>query len=362
VSAFLRRRAAGGSSVKISYITQALRSVLAIALFFSTALIAPAQKPLPLKQGPPGTEVNHRLILKDGSYQLVRKYEIVGDRIRYQSVERGGDWEELPADMVDWDATRKWERDHAEPAAEDTNSAMDEAKEIDKEEAAAREEEKARMPQVAPGLELPDQDSVFALDTFQGTPSLVELPPNDLAVDAKTHHGLSSFNPLAGARASIELPGSHAKVHLHVNDPAIYFSLNLTDNAEQVTSHAMTVNTEGHKDVSTRKRGAHSPQSGFAIVRVEERNKVRIVGAIHISRSGEITQDENVIPTKVEVVPGKHWLKVTPAQPLTIGDYALVEILSPNDISQTVWDFRVNPTLGDNPGSITPILKQASQP
>lgn len=344
----------------IFLIRRVFQAAVAAALLIPAVLPVSAQKPLPLKEGPPGVQVNHRLILKDGSYQLVRKYEIVGDRIRYQSVERG-EWEELPADMVDWDATKKWERDHTQPAAEDASPAMDEAKAIDKEEAAAREEERARMPEVAPGLELPDQDSVFALDTFQGTPALVELRPNELAVDAKTHHGLSTFNPMAAARASIELPGSHAKVHLHVNDPAIYLSLNLTDNAEQVTSHAMTVNTAGQKDVSNRKRGANSPKSGFAIVRVEERNKVRIVGALHISRSGEITQDENVIPTKSEVVPGKHWLKVTPLQPLTIGDYALVEIVSPTDINQTVWDFRVNPTLGDNAGSITPILKQTNQ-
>ncbi len=37
------------------------------------------------------------------------------------------------------------------------------------------------MPEVAKGLELPDEDSVFALDTFHGTPELVELPPNELA-------------------------------------------------------------------------------------------------------------------------------------------------------------------------------------
>jgi hypothetical protein len=59
------------------------------------------------------------------------------------------------------------------------------------------------------------------------------------------------------------------------------------------------------------------------------------------------------------VLPGKHWLKIEPADKLTIGEYALVEILSPSDISESVWDFRVDPRLPDNPGSITPILRQA---
>ena len=320
----------------------------------------PNAKKLPLPAAPAAEapKANHRLILKDGSYQIVRKYEVVGDRVRYISVERGGDWEELPNSLVDWDATKKWERDHAEPAAEDPSEAMKEAETIDKEEAVERGEEAARMPEVAKGLELPDQDSVFALDTFEGTPELVELPPNDLAIDAKTHHGLSTLNPLAGARAAIELPGAHAKVHLHVNDPSIYLSLNLTDNTEHVLSHATTVNTGGAKDVVNHRHGAHSAQSGFAIVKVDERRAVRIVGSLHIGRDGTVSQEEDVIPTKVEEMTGKHWLKLTPGRPLMIGEYALVEILSPSDISNTVWDFRVDPQMPDNQGSIGPIMKR----
>jgi len=311
--------------------------------------------PLPLKPDLPGMARNHRLILKDGSYQLVRQYQIVGDRVRYLSQERG-DWEELPADLIDWDATRRWENDHATPDAEDTSPAMKEAAAIDTEETQARDLQKARMPEVATGLELPDEDGVFALDTFQGTPELVELTSSELTASSKARRGLGTLNPLAGQNASLTLDGAHSRIHLHVDDPAIYLSLNAPDDNTALLSEAITVNTTGAKAVNG-KHGAHSTQSGFAIVRVDERNAVRIVGAVHMARDGAVTQDEDVIPTKTEVLPGKHWIRIQPAQSLAIGEYALVEIISPSDISESVWDFRVDPTRGDNPGSITPILK-----
>lgn len=298
---------------------------------------------------------NHRLILKDGSYQMVRKYEIVGDRVRYFSQERG-EWEELPSSLVDWDATKKWEENHSSDG-DDASPAMEEARALDKEEADARADEQARMPEVSQGLNLPDQDGVFALDTYQGIPALVELPQMDVNVKQQKWRGLSTFNPLAGAKANLELEGPHAKVHLHVNDPAIYISLDSRDDKEDILTHAMTVQTNKTANVVNGKHGANSAESGFAIVHLDERRAVRIVGAIHVGLTGTVTQSESVIPTKVEVMQGKHWLKLTPATPLLIGEYALVEILSPTDICQTIWDFRVDPTLGDNEGSLTPVQK-----
>src|SRR6266568_1918880 len=138
-----------------------LRRLLGVSLASLLLSAAPAltqtHKPLPAKPGVPAASSNHRLILKDGSYQIVRKFEIVGDRVRYISLERGGDWEEMPESLVDWEATRKWERDHADQTAagEDSSEAMKEAEGIDKEEAAERAEQTARMPEVAKGLELP---------------------------------------------------------------------------------------------------------------------------------------------------------------------------------------------------------------
>jgi hypothetical protein len=319
-----------------------------------------ASKPLPLKPAVPGTGRNLRLILKDGSFQLVRDYQIVGDRVRYLSQERG-EWEELPNDLVDWDATNKWAREHAELADENASPAMKEAADIDAEETEVRSDERARMPQVAPGVELPDEDGVFVLDTFHGTPELVELKATDLSLNTKNRKGIEVLNPLASQHASLELEGANARVHLHVDDPVLYLSLGVDDQTEPALTHPMTVDTGGAKAVNAAKHGAHSAQSGFVIVRVDERQQVRIVGAVHMSPTGTVTQDEDQIPTKSEVLPGKHWLKIEPAQTLTIGEYALVEIISPSDISESVWDFRVDPRLGDNPGAIGPILNTGSR-
>lgn len=316
-------------------------------------------KQLPLKPDIPGVQVNHRLILKDGTYQIVRKYEVIGDRVRYISVERSGDWEELPYDLIDWPATKKWEQQVDQAAAEATSPAMQEAAEIDKQEAAEREANKDRMPEVARGLNLPDQDGVFVLDTYQGQSQLVELVPSTGDLQMSRQHGLRSVLPLQSQMARVELEGPAAKVHLHINEPVLYLSLDDSDHRQtaedQVTAHAMTVDTKGASSYAHGKRGATSPNSGFAIVRVDERRNVRIVGTVKVSPTGQITQQDNVIPTKVEVLPGKDWLKITPIEPLTIGEYALVEILDSKDMNANVWDFQVNPRAGINESAIVPI-------
>ncbi|HEY9128022.1 MAG TPA: hypothetical protein VIM62_12895 [Acidobacteriaceae bacterium] len=320
------------------------------------------KKQLVLRPDVPGVQVNHRLILKDGSYQIVRKYEVVGDRVRYISVERGGEWEEMPNELVDWPSTQKWEKRQTELAAQAQSPAMAEAEELDKEEAAEREANKNRRPEVARGLNLPDQDGVFVLDEYRGTPELVEVVPATSDLQMARQHGIRSVLPLQGQLARVELSGPAARIHIHVNNPTLYLSLDARDDkdeiVDQVTSHSFTVDTHGAGAVQNRRHGAASSSSGFAIVRVDARKSVRIVGNVHISPTGNITQDENVIPATAEVLPGKHWLKLTPKEPLSIGEYALVEIISPKEMNATVWDFQVNPRGDLNEGAIGPIQSQ----
>src|ERR1051325_4187292 len=88
---------------------------------------------------------NGRLYLKDGDYQLVREYQVLADRVRYFSTERG-DWEEIPIELVDLDRTKK-------DAAERQAAVEADAKEQDVEDKAIRAERKeaAQVPQ-EPGV------------------------------------------------------------------------------------------------------------------------------------------------------------------------------------------------------------------
>jgi hypothetical protein len=301
---------------------------------------------------------NQRLVLKDGSYQVITKYQKVGDRVRYFSAERG-QWEELPADLIDWAATEKWAKDHA-PGAQaapppPVSPSIPEAAEIDKEEQHAR----ARTPDVSPGLRLPDQDGIWALDTFHDQPELVGLAQNSGGVDRQTTHNVlrGALNPMGGTQQSVQIPGAESKVKLHVNDPAFYVSiLGAEDN--EADSSAVTVDTHGLGSIKD-KDSSTSANNQYAIVRVRSNFKkdYRVVSGIKIGLTGKVTQTEDVIPTTVQALPGNRWIRLTTAQPLTIGDYALMELLGPGQVNLSVWDFRVDPQGPDNKNAIMPLQR-----
>src|ERR1700736_1862581 len=121
-----------------------------------------------------------RLILKDGSYQIVMSYRIAGNIVHYVSAERGGAEEEIPLSLVDLDATRRWEQQHAQPAQPaptDPNNPQPPV--IDTELLKEEADRAALTPEVAKDLRLPEEDSTLALDTYRGTPELVPLAQTD---------------------------------------------------------------------------------------------------------------------------------------------------------------------------------------
>src|SRR5207253_3356703 len=97
--------------------------------------------------------------LEGGTVQMVRDYRRNAERVRYLSSERG-DWEEIPAAVVDWDATAKAAA--AEQAEEDAL-----AKKIHAQEQAQKIETMMDVDaslQVAPGVFLPPGEGMFLID------------------------------------------------------------------------------------------------------------------------------------------------------------------------------------------------------
>lgn len=278
-------------------------------------------------------ELAKRLILKDGSYQLVTKYEVQGNRVRYLSAERN-EWEEVPNDLVDWKATDAFAKDRAEgkPAPE--------AVELDKELAAERAAEEANSPLVAPGLHLPDDGGVQLLDTFQGQPQLVELDQNGGEVNKNTKGNIlrAAINPIASSKRTIELPGQHAKNQSHASLPSIYINIESGGAAADMGS--------GHlKD--DRPAEPELPWDRFKIVRMQLKGDKRIVGDIKTAVYGKSKQEGNFVDTSAQQLTGG-WIKVTPNSSLDPGEYAVVETLGKEGINLYVWDFGVNPSAPAN--------------
>jgi hypothetical protein len=322
---------------------------------------------LSLRIHAPAQDHARRLILKDGSYQLVTKYEVKGDRVRYKSAERD-EWEELPFALIDWPATEKYEKDRVNPSIPEA-AALD--KDKDKETDADRAAELSRLPQVAPGLRLPDDSGVYLLDNFQGQPQLVEMQQaeGEIASNTKANILRSAIIPAASAKQTVELEGEHAPVHAHVAVPSIYINVNDAPNDEPPSGQTASAKPSLPSLDAPRpeQQGPQQPQQPeqalvpfdrFHIVHTKVKSGKRIVGDLKRAPNGKISQDQNFVKTTIDRVSGG-WLKLTPTQDLAPGEYALVEMKGNEGMNLYVWDFGVNPTAPANANPWKPDVKPA---
>ncbi|HEY0163659.1 MAG TPA: hypothetical protein VGB69_13345 [Edaphobacter sp.] len=298
-----------------------------------------------------------RLFLKDGSYQVVMSYRVVGDRVRYVSAERGGAEEEIPVSLVDFDATHKWEKSHAQPAEGDAQ-APGSAPAIDPELLKEEADRAAMTPEVAPDLRLPELDNMLALDTFQGQPQLVPLPQSDGELNHNTGHNIlkAVVNPLSSSHQLVQLKGERAMVQLHVDKPVLY--IRLGEAIVPSGSTPLTVDTHGASTAMKDNRPGDPTASRYVIVRADVRTGSRIVSSFKIGLLGGTKLEEDVVETTSEVMPGGHWMKLTPQQSLTFGEYALMEVLNDKEVNLGVWDFGVHPTAPANRDAILPQPKR----
>jgi hypothetical protein len=298
-------------------------------------------------------EPSRRLILKDGSYQLVTKYEVKGDRVHYFSTERD-EWEELPSSLVDWPATDKYEIERAASAS------APEAVQFDKQLEHELELEEAAQPQVAPGLRLPEDSGVFLLDTFQTEPQLVELQQTAGDLDSKAKGKI--FSPITGLKQAIELEGAHAKVQSHVDVPSLYINVEPVPGApDQPGASPRPAQSAGQTQQPQQPEQALVPFDRFRIIRAEVKGGKRILGDVKRAVTGKITQQQHFVPTTITGITGG-WLKLTPTTSLAPGEYALVEMVGSEGLNLDVWDFGVNPKAPANPNPWKPEVKSSPPP
>lgn len=280
-----------------------------------------------------------RLILKDGSYQSVTKWEIQGDRVRYMSSERF-EWEEMPKDLVDWDKTDRYNKGLESDVSHS-------AEQIDKEVEEEKEDELQRTPEVAPRLRLPDGGGVLVLDYYRDQPELVELQQatSDIAADRKGNVLRAAINPLASQKSKIEVPGLHSKAQIHVTRPAIY--VNVEDSQAKSSS-------------DSDKAGSAKSQR-YRLVKMSAARDSRVVGNLKVTVTGKTSQEQSFVPSQGESLTGG-WIKVTPTQDLAPGEYAVVEMLGDKEMNLYVWDLGINPAAPENVNAMKPELDVPDHP
>ena len=244
---------------------------------------------------------DQKLILKDGSDQLVKSYDITGDRVRYYSAERQ-EWEEMPADLIDWDATKQ---------------AKEEAEKLPEIEAEKDKPDPRRV--LAPTAILPAEEGVFAFDGR----TVLPLGQSQAVITNDTKRKiLAMAAPVPGivkGRAWILLPGSSAAQSVTVPIPALYLQL------------------------------LNPAKDGYALVKVQPKDDKRIVGEIAIGTlTRSLTESRQILPTAMdEVIPAENGkpavTRITPKAPLEPGEYALVEFVSKDKQNLFVWDFSYAP-------------------
>ncbi len=296
-----------------------LRCFVFLLFVASSGILSAVQAP-----EAPNSQVK-RLILNDGSYELISRYSIEGDRVRYFSAERFA-WEELPYSMIDWAATGKFASQAAQDADRRTNEALENA-------AREKSEQDARLPLVSPGMRIPASEGVFLLDVYQGKPEWHKLAQNGGELNKNTGSNIlrGVINPVAGSKQTVELKGLRAEIQSHVAEPVIYFSVDPADavmgyNSETAASH-------------------------LRIVRCKAKKGNRVVATIDIAVYGKVRQKVQNVTARVDRI-SDYWVKITPLAAMKPGEYALVESDEKGSMNQFVWDFGVDPSAPQNPATL----------
>lgn len=244
-----------------------------------------------------------KLVLKDGSYQIVRSYQVEGNRVRYFSVVRS-EWEEIPASMVDWNATKKAEEEQIAAS----KALAVKMKEEQMAEKAASITVDASI-EVLPGVFLPPGEGMFILDKH----AIFSLSHSEASSKLSKGHLLEQVLvpfPVIPSRHVVALKGAHASFRITNSIPEFY--LRTTD--------------PGEPNVELIKAHVHGQER-----RLENIDTLLM----------QQTQKRKTIPLQEWPVANGVY-RFTLGEPLKPGEYALAEVTTKGGMSFEVWDFGVD--------------------
>jgi len=278
-----------------------------------------------------------KLVLKDGNFQLVREYQRNGERVRYFSVERK-DWEEIPAAMVDWDATAK-----AEKADEGADAAL--VSKIHAQESAqnmAAVVDVDASLQVGSGAFLPPGEGMFLVEGKSVTP--LEQAGSELKTDKKNRlKQILTPIPIVPNKTNVLLPGPHARVRI-------------TDTSATPEFYLREAPPDPDRTTPIQ-RSSRPGESGpeVELVRAKVQGGKRVLESIRSLFGEDIGSERSSISIqKWDIAPSV--FRFTLSEPLPPGEYALAEIL-PGGLNLFVWDFGVDVIAGGNAAPAKPGTK-----
>jgi hypothetical protein len=253
--------------------------------------------PVPLPKG-------KKLVLADGTFQLVREYSVQGDRVRYWSVERS-DWEEIPTTLVNWEATHKAEADQSRQDSDlkakiRASEIAERAKDIDVD----------RSLEIKPALFLPDGVGFYSLEGKLIYEMKQSLAVSKLSKSREAERILTGV-PLIPRKMTLEIPDAHAALRLITAEPEFFM------------------------------RPADQREPRFRLLRVQVKGDHRVVENVSIRVTGDQTHHAEDIDFQTWT-PARGVFRYTVNQRLEPGEYAFVEMVG-EDVNSYVWDFGIDP-------------------
>lgn len=243
-----------------------------------------------------------KLVLKDGSYQLVREYQVNGDRVHYWDLD-SSQWQDIPAVLVDWDATKK-----AQAEEEQRQAALLASVHKREEESQAEVLDIDASIEVAPSVFLPQGEGVFLFDG-RSVMSLKEAESSSNLSKGKFIEKVLVPIPITPTRYNISLKGPSAALQIHSGQPELYI----------------------------RSTKAEMPE--IDLFRAKVHNGNREIEHLDELFGEHALTGKTIAVQPWQIAPGVY--RYTPTEEMPPGEYAVVQVVSSEPVSILLWDFGI---------------------